>query len=161
MWNYCVIKEPTHIDSETPWKVVVGIGGKTPMIFINKVPLWLNWTSGGRFTYRRIPVGLTLEPLKIKASLEQPHRMNFWRPWRNLRSGCLWKVFLIVGNTCWHNYCVCKRLMEKNCLKLRMCEELLVKVPRSFQHTAFFLWPLDSSSSKDVLLAGLFTVDQN
>ena len=36
-----------------------------------------------------------------------------------------------------------------------MCEEL-VKIPRSFQHTAFFLWPVDSSSSKDVLLAGLF-----
>ena len=51
-------------------------------------------------------------------------------------------------------------LMEKNYLKLRMCEEL-VKTPRSFQHTAFFLWPVDSSSSKDVLLAGLFTVDQN
>ena len=30
-------------------------------------------------------------------------------------------------------------------------------INRSFQHTAFFLWPVDSSSSKDVLLAGLFT----
>ena len=66
--------------------------------------------------------------------------MNFWRPGRNLRSGFLWKVFLNVGNACWHNYC----------LKLRMCEES-VKIPRSFQHTAFFLWPVDSSSSKDVL----------
>ena len=44
--------------------------------------------------------------------------------------------------------------MEKNCLKLRMCEEL-DKIPRPFQHTAFYRWPVDSSSSKDLLLAGL------